>query len=274
MNHRHIYMLIIEHAKSEEKLGIRAKGNGNYYERHHILPKSLYPLWINKKSNLVLLTAREHFFCHQLLTKIYPNSNMFLALWYLANDGQNNYIVKNSKEYEKLRIKVSEKLSILYKGKSKNKGLWNSFSEEKKIEIKQKIRKSKELNGTLPIGERNGMFGKKWSEHTEWKHWNRSGKNNPNFDNHKLAGEKNPMYGKHLKDFMNEESFENWRKKQSEAQKGIHCKKVLCIEENKIIKSLEEAAKYYQIPESTLCRIIKSGKSCKIRPNLHFKYVC
>ena len=73
-------MLIIEHAKSEENSGIRKRGNGEYYEAHHILPKSLFPLWINRKSNKVLLTAREHFFCHQLLTKIYPCEKMFRAL--------------------------------------------------------------------------------------------------------------------------------------------------------------------------------------------------
>ena len=70
MNYRHVYMLIIEHAKSEQKLGIRKRGNGVYYESHHVLPKSLFPLWKYRKRNMVLLTAREHFFCHQLLSKI------------------------------------------------------------------------------------------------------------------------------------------------------------------------------------------------------------
>lgn len=76
MNYRHVYMCIIAHAKAEN----RKKCDGNYYEMHHILPKSMFPLWAKKKSNLVLLTAREHFFCHQLLTKIYPNIKMFSAL--------------------------------------------------------------------------------------------------------------------------------------------------------------------------------------------------
>ena len=40
----------------------RKKGHNIYYESHHILPKSLFPLWKTKKSTLVLLTAREHFF--------------------------------------------------------------------------------------------------------------------------------------------------------------------------------------------------------------------
>lgn len=58
MNYRHVYMSIIAHAKAEN----RKKCDGNYYEMHHILPKSMFPLWTKKKSNLVLLTAREHFF--------------------------------------------------------------------------------------------------------------------------------------------------------------------------------------------------------------------
>lgn len=95
MNYRHVYMLIIEHAKSEQKLGLRKKGNGEYYERHHILPKSLFPLWTKRKENLVLLTFREHFFCHQLLTKIYPSSAMYAALFYMSAHKK-----CNSRQYE------------------------------------------------------------------------------------------------------------------------------------------------------------------------------
>lgn len=79
MNYRHVYMQIISAAKSEQLQGLRKRGNGNYYEAHHILPKSLFPLWKNRKSNIVLLTPREHFFCHQLLTKIYPCYQMYRA---------------------------------------------------------------------------------------------------------------------------------------------------------------------------------------------------
>jgi len=119
MNYRKIYLQIIKKAKSEN----RKKYKGIYYEKHHILPKILFPLWSKRKSNLVLLTAREHFFCHQLLEKIYPGEKMFLALWRLANDKQNKYLIKNSKEYEKLKIKFSEFLSKLHKGISRGKGI-------------------------------------------------------------------------------------------------------------------------------------------------------
>jgi hypothetical protein len=43
-----------------------------YYEVHHILPRSLGGS--NDESNLVLLTAREHFIAHQLLTKFTTGS--------------------------------------------------------------------------------------------------------------------------------------------------------------------------------------------------------
>lgn len=69
MNYRHVYMLIIEHAKSEQKLGLRKKGNGNYYEAHHILPKSLFPLWKNRQSNYVLLTNKRTFLLSSAIRK-------------------------------------------------------------------------------------------------------------------------------------------------------------------------------------------------------------
>lgn len=54
------YFDIINAAKTRELAG--------YKEKHHIIPKSLNGS--NKKDNLVSLTAREHFLCHWLLTKM------------------------------------------------------------------------------------------------------------------------------------------------------------------------------------------------------------
>lgn len=114
MNYRHVYMLIIAHAKSEEKLGLRKKGNGNYYEAHHVFPKSLYPLWKDRKSNIVLLTAREHFFCHQLLTKIWPCRETVAAVFYLSNDKRHKV---SSKEYQRIKEDFAKKQSEFKKGK-------------------------------------------------------------------------------------------------------------------------------------------------------------
>jgi hypothetical protein len=56
----HTYYKIIERSKS--------RIIPYYTEKHHIIPKSLGGS--NKKDNLALLTAREHFICHLLLTKM------------------------------------------------------------------------------------------------------------------------------------------------------------------------------------------------------------
>ena len=72
----------------------------DYTEHHHIIPKSLGGS--NKKDNLVSLTAREHFVCHLLLTKITEGENkkkMARAFWLMAKGTGNRY-KPSSKLYE------------------------------------------------------------------------------------------------------------------------------------------------------------------------------
>ncbi len=62
----YIYEAVIERALHEN----RSKDETRYYERHHIIPKSIAPEWSDLKANPwngVLLTAREHFLAHRLL---------------------------------------------------------------------------------------------------------------------------------------------------------------------------------------------------------------
>lgn len=63
MNYQKIYNAIIEKAKGRLDLE-------EYFEKHHIIPKSLGGT--DEETNLVKLTFREHYLCHRLLTKIYP----------------------------------------------------------------------------------------------------------------------------------------------------------------------------------------------------------
>ena len=84
MNYNRIYASIVLRAKSDEANRRKFKKDGHYYERHHIIPRSLGGS--NKNENLVYLTAREHFICHWLLVKIYPigsdaYNKMMMALW-------------------------------------------------------------------------------------------------------------------------------------------------------------------------------------------------
>lgn len=73
-----IYFSIIAAAQARPVAG--------YTEKHHIIPKSLGG--DNTKQNLVRLTAREHFVCHLLLTRMTEGDarkKMLRAAWYMAN---------------------------------------------------------------------------------------------------------------------------------------------------------------------------------------------
>lgn len=117
MNYRKVYMAIIAHTMKEHRVK-RSKDAENYvyYEAHHILPKSLFPAWKSRKSNIVLLTAREHYFCHQLLTKIYPSKQMIFALWRLTTDKRDGRKI-SMREYEVLKEKISKIISKNFSGK-------------------------------------------------------------------------------------------------------------------------------------------------------------
>lgn len=106
------YYSIIDRAKSRAKLSC-------YTEKHHIIPKSMGGS--NRKDNMIVLTAKEHFLCHKLLVKmtsgVYKNK-MAYALWAMAtlnNPAQQRYKIRSS-EYESLKIQRSKMLSETTKG--------------------------------------------------------------------------------------------------------------------------------------------------------------
>ena len=82
-----------------------------YSEIHHILPKSLGGS--NDPNNLVKLTAKEHFICHLLLTKMLTGASknkMIYALWCLANVkrlDQTRYKI-NSRQYNIIKAQFSK----------------------------------------------------------------------------------------------------------------------------------------------------------------------
>ena len=144
------YNNIIANAQNRSILG--------YTEKHHIIPKSIGGEDI--ASNIVALTAREHFICHLLLTKMTTEKfkrKLIHAAWGMCNlkgPGQQRYKV-TSKTYEELKIKHADALSKLYTGvknsKKSNPGVKNGFygkshSEETKEKIRQARLGTKDSN--------------------------------------------------------------------------------------------------------------------------------
>ena len=84
----HWYYAIIVNAKSRLL--------HEYYENHHIIPKSLGGS--NKQDNLAELTAREHFICHWLLTKMVSQDNRkkmlyaFYCMTHVKTNKQKRYL--------------------------------------------------------------------------------------------------------------------------------------------------------------------------------------
>lgn len=152
-----LYIKIIEKALTLDRAKLK-KDNINYvyYERHHILPKSLFKEYSNLKVfkwNKVLLTAREHFICHMLLVKHYrkledknANVKMSKAAFILSIDGKHN-----SRVYAFLKVDLSHSDETKKKIGEKSVDRYSTYSEEKKKEILEKTAR------TMSIIEYNGL---------------------------------------------------------------------------------------------------------------------
>lgn len=101
MNYIKIYYKIVENASGQN----RKKSDG-YFEKHHIIPRCMNGN--NNKTNLVLLTAREHFICHHLLHKMYPNNkSLFLAYHRMCFTKSDKRQKLSAKQYSDLRVFIS-----------------------------------------------------------------------------------------------------------------------------------------------------------------------
>ncbi len=82
-----------------------------YTEKHHIIPRSCGGS--DDKSNLVKLTAREHFIVHLLLTKILKGNNkdkMILAFSFMCDLKKSNSRIFSKLRLEALKV-ISKKLT-------------------------------------------------------------------------------------------------------------------------------------------------------------------
>ena len=103
MDYKVVYDNLISTRKS------RAPLDTQYYEKHHILPKSKGGS--NSKDNLINLTPREHFLAHWLLWKIYKDSSTRTAFHMMRNSRKNMKRILTSKQYEIARNVIYEKIT-------------------------------------------------------------------------------------------------------------------------------------------------------------------
>ena len=259
MNYRRIYCKIINNAKSQnrdKKLG--------YYELHHILPKSLFPLWKNRKSNKVLLTAREHFFCHQLLSKIYPTEQMTYALHAFTSRPNADYKI-TSREYQRIREEYAVLVSKRFKGKKRPK------SEIDKIvstRISSGYRHSEETK--KKIGEKSK--DRKWTQEQRQKRHNTISSRERTDKEIQSVQRMRAGYLEYLENGGREKQKEILQKA-TNAAKIKNQKKVICIETGEVFESLKDASEVANSDgkKRNLSISIKKGTGCA--DGLHFKFL-
>lgn len=166
-----------------------------YHERHHIVPRCMGGG--NEEENLIDLFAREHFEAHRLLALENPdNRGLQYAWWNMCNikgSNKNHRCEVLPEEYEEARIAISKIPSPM---------LGKHLSENQK----------KILSINLKKRWKDDEFRNKVIDFLKTQ----TGYKNPNYGNHKLAGENNPNYGKSMS--------EEQKKKISVARKGKYAK--------------------------------------------------
>lgn len=117
MNYRTIYGQLIDRARGRMIEG--------YSELHHIVPRCLGGT--NAKTNLVRLTAEEHYVAHQLLVKIHPGHFGLLGAATMMASGS-KMLRRNNKVYGWLRRRFAAHMSSrivlpesIEKGAAKNR---------------------------------------------------------------------------------------------------------------------------------------------------------
>ena len=127
------YSNIIDRAKSRVLEG--------YSETHHILPKSMGGT--DDPSNLVELTAREHYICHLLLPKMTYGANYHKMIYaFIIMSGRQIYGSRKYAFYREEYAKINSKLRS-----GPGNGMW----------------------GVDRSGENNTFYGKHHSEETKRK---------------------------------------------------------------------------------------------------------
>ena len=155
------YFDIIQNATSSN----RSKSD-RYFEAHHIVPKSFGGS--NKKSNLVLLTPREHFLCHLLLPKMMIDTVKAGKMVYAFFRMKHKH--KNSRLFDRFRTSYGSLTTgenNPFYGRTHTAETKQKISRLGKYHTAESRKQMSEVKKGKGIGKDNPMFGKVHPQ--EWR---------------------------------------------------------------------------------------------------------
>ena len=129
MNYRRIYNELIMR-------GWRRTNLYGYCEKHHIIPKCIGGG--NEVSNIVKLTAEEHFIAHLLLTRMYPDEYKLARAVIFMKDRNKGFTARNNKMFGELRRKAAIQNSISSKRENLSPETRKRMSEGCKLRVRSK----------------------------------------------------------------------------------------------------------------------------------------
>lgn len=104
-----------------------------YTEKHHMLPKSLFPEHSKDDDNIIILTAREHYIAHWMIAKATMNNKM----WFAFNMMQRIIPIeqKNSTLYTYARKYIANAISESNTGRPMSQKNKDAMSERTKCTV-------------------------------------------------------------------------------------------------------------------------------------------
>lgn len=138
-----------------------SNNNQNYTEIHHICPKAkdLFPQYKNltlNPWNKVTLSGRQHYIAHNILSKIYPWSNVIFGYkrMLVSTVHRDANVRVTSTEYERIKQSCSQK-------QSKNAKEWLKTNDHPRGFLnKTHSEETKKIMSSKTKGAKNPMFGK------------------------------------------------------------------------------------------------------------------
>lgn len=140
--YRKIYINIITNSKSRIN-------DDSYYEKHHIIPRSLGGS--DRKSNIVKLTAKEHFICHRILTKISDSNKLKFAFFAMCNQRTS----QNQERDYKITSRTYEHSKLFFKSDS-----YKTECSIRQTKYLQTLNKKERQEKYGNYGVKNPMYGK------------------------------------------------------------------------------------------------------------------